>query len=85
MKIERLDKKVKCDMASCRNYASLTVDGGISISHNLNLCEDCAKELMVELQKFFVPKSPENFVKKATENKTFHDDKKSKNKGYSAK
>ena len=65
MRIEKIAQSVKCDIASCGKTAVYTVHGGAGLARNINLCEQCARELYKELSKLFVPKSPQNVVAKA--------------------
>lgn len=66
MKIEQLEVKVRCDAGLCKNYAKYVItDKGVMPGRKIYLCENCANEIYNALGKLFVPKSPENFIKKS--------------------
>lgn len=65
MRIENINRRIRCEMPNCRNLASAKIkkDGFIK-SIGLYICEDCMKELYGELAKRIVPKSPVNVFNK---------------------
>lgn len=70
MKIVKSNTVVKCDIPNCRNIANYIItESGIDERNQINICEDCAKELHDILSRTIVPKSPENIIKKACKNK----------------
>lgn len=65
MELERLKTSVRCDIGICKNKAVYTFGGrGILPMRRINMCQECAKELYELLGKEFVPKSPENVIKR---------------------
>ena len=69
MIIEKISGSVKCDMASCKNKAVYSVDSKVSLSQNLNLCENCARSLYEALGRIIVPKSPQNMLSNSAKDK----------------
>ena len=69
MKIEKITKRLKCDIGGCKNLASFAVvhERGKPYN-NLNLCDDCIKKLYAVIGTQLVPESvPSKFSKKKTE------------------
>jgi len=65
MKTIELRSKARCEMPNCKNYASIKIiKEGFFRSAGLFLCNDCAKDLHLELSKRIVPKSPDNMLNK---------------------
>jgi hypothetical protein len=64
MELEKLNKKVKCDLPNCSNYAdySLKLRKFWNIG-NTNLCKSCLSKLHEQTAKILTPKSPKNILK----------------------
>lgn len=70
MKIVNSTTVVKCDIPNCQNTANYIItDDGIDERNQFNLCAECATKLHDILSVTVVPKSPENFIKKACKKK----------------
>lgn len=65
MKIEDVNKRIRCEIPNCKNLATVKiVKNGFLKSAGLFLCEDCERNLYKELAKRVVPKSPTNVFNK---------------------
>lgn len=70
MRIEKSNTIVKCDIPGCVNFASHRItDSGIDERNQINICDECMKDMHLLLSKILIPKSPENLVKKACKRK----------------
>lgn len=58
MELVKLEKRLKCDIGGCKNYATYSVrhERG-NFSNHLNLCEDCLKEMYSLFAKTVVPEA----------------------------
>ena len=65
MEIKKCEIPIKCDVNGCNNTAKYTLQFKKRVlASNMYFCENCLKELYCDLGKIFVPKSPQNFMKK---------------------
>lgn len=69
MEIEKITKRLKCDIGGCKNLASYAVKHERGKPYNnLNLCEECMKNLYAVLGTQLVPESvPSKFSKRGRE------------------
>ncbi len=71
MQLIKLNVASRCDMNLCRNKADYRIATGKNTlsalfgTSGLYLCRDCLAALYEAIGKEFVPKSPDNLVKKA--------------------
>ncbi len=66
MEIKSQQQKIKCDVPGCKNKANYVVENKTFFFNNqLNLCEDCVKEIYEWYAKKTTPKSPVNMFNRA--------------------
>ena len=63
MKIQFIKGNVRCDVGGCARRAKYSFVGERSTRRNqLNICEECAREMYKLLGGEFTPKSPQNVL-----------------------
>ena len=64
MELEKLDKKVKCDLPNCSHYAdySLKLRKFWNLG-NTNICKSCLRDLHEQTSKVLTPKGLKNMLK----------------------
>lgn len=56
-------KKIKCDMAGCKNTADYTIECRRGLrGSGLYMCSTCMKDMYHAIGKIIVPKSPVNIL-----------------------
>ena len=61
---ENLNNKIKCDMGGCSNLAVRSFRKNDNRRLQINLCEQCMREMYEVIGKTIVPKSPDNIINK---------------------
>jgi len=65
MEIKDAKFKIKCDVAGCRNYASVYIENkGFLLDKSIYLCEDCIKTIYDWYAQKTVPHSISNMLNK---------------------
>ena len=64
MQLEKINKKVKCDLPNCKNNAdySLKLRKFWNIG-DTNFCKSCLSKMNEQTAKVLTPKSPKNILK----------------------
>ena len=64
MKIEKCEKKIKCDFYGCKNYAEFSVQTNKFFANKMHFCKECLNGLYLEIGKNLVPKAIKTPFKK---------------------
>ena len=65
MTVEKLKRKIKCDVSGCKNQADYTIiNRKLVFDGNVYLCANCLNNLYGEIGKFVKPKNIKPIYKK---------------------
>ncbi|MBQ2715129.1 MAG: hypothetical protein IJF76_05835 [Clostridia bacterium] len=69
MKIEKIEKRLKCDVGGCKNLANYTVrhERG-NLRNQLNICEECMKKMYALFASQIVPEGVHSKFSKKKQN-----------------